>query len=408
MMSRQAVLGSFHRSSAGADLAVVEGAMGLYDGLDLAGSGSTAQLARLLGAPVILVVNATRMTRSVAALVSGYQRFEPEIDIAGVILNNVATGRHESMLVHAIKRYCQIPVLGCLPKARRVTIAERHLGLVPEGEAAPLVEKVARARELVESYVDIDAVVRVAQGAGALTPPAEPATPRPSARVRLGVIRDQAFSFYYPENLEALEQAGAELVYVNALEEAHLPAISGLYIGGGFPEVFAGQLQANRELRVEIATAIDQGLPVYAECAGLLYLARTLRWEGRTFEMVGALPIDVSFTERPQGHGYVAGHVVGENPFLEAGQRLRGHEFHYAKVQNADGLTMAYSLERGHGINKKRDGIIHKDVLAGFTHLHALSEPTWAEGLVNPTRSRETERQATAPAAPRSGDALQP
>ena len=408
MMSRQAVLGSFHRSSDGANLAVIEGAMGLYDGLDLAGSGSTAQLARLLGAPVILVVNATRMTRSVAALVSGYQRFEPEIDIAGVILNNVATGRHESMLVHAIKQYCQIPVLGCLPKARRVTIAERHLGLVPEGEAAPLVEKVARARELVESYVDIDAVLRVAQGAAALTPAAEPATPPTPAFMRLGVIRDQAFSFYYPENLEALEQAGAELVNVNALEDSHLPAVSGLYIGGGFPEIFAGRLQANGQLRREIAAAIDEGLPVYAECAGLLYLARTLRWEGRTFEMVGALPIDVSFTARPQGHGYVAGHVVGENPFLAVGQRLRGHEFHYARVETADDLTMAYSLERGHGIGRRRDGIVHKNVLAGFTHLHALGEPTWAEGLVNPTQSRKTEREATAPAAHCRGDALQP
>jgi cobyrinic acid a,c-diamide synthase len=226
--------------------------------------------------------------------------------------------------------------------------------------------------------------------------------------VRLGVIRDQAFSFYYPENLEALEQAGAELVYVNALEDSHLPAISGLYIGGGFPEVFAGRLQANSELRGEIAAAIDQGLPVYAECAGLLYLARTLRWEGRTFEMVGALPIDVSFTERPQGHGYVAGHVVGETPFLAVGQRLRGHEFHYAKVDNNDDLTMAYSLERGHGIGRKRDGIVHKNVLAGFTHLHALSEPRWAEGLVNATRSRGTEWAAAAPTAHGCGDALQP
>jgi cobyrinic acid a,c-diamide synthase len=408
MMSRQAVLSSFHRSSAGADVAVIEGAHGLYDGLDLAGSGSTAQLARLLGTPVILVVNATRMTRSVAALVSGYQRFEPEIDIAGVILNNVAGGRHESMLVHAIKQYCQIPVLGCLPKVTRVTIAERHLGLVPEGEAAALVEKVARARELAESYVDIDAVLRVAQGATALTPPVEYATPPARASVRLGVIRDQAFSFYYPENLEALEQAGAELVYVNALEDSQLPAVSGLYIGGGFPELFAGRLHANSQLRGEIAAAVDQGLPVYAECAGLLYLARTLRWEGRMFEMVGALPIDVSFTARPQGHGYIASDVVGENPFLEVGQRLRGHEFHYAKVENADNLTMAYCLQRGQGMGRKRDGIVHKNVLAGFTHLHALSEPRWAEGVVNPTRSRETERKATAPAAHRYGDALQP
>ncbi len=390
MMSREAVLGSFCRWSAGADLAVIEGAMGLYDGLDLAGSGSSAQLARLLGAPVILIVNTTRMTRSVAALVAGYQAFEPETNIAGVVLNGVATGRHESMLVHAIRQFCGIPVLGCLPKAPPVTIAERHLGLVPQGEGDSLVEKIARARELVESCVDIDAVLRIARSAPALTPPAGQVAPRPQATTRLGVIRDQAFSFYYPDNLEALEQAGAELVPVNALEDSHLPAVSGLYIGGGFPELFAGRLQANGQLRREIAAAVDQGLPVYAECAGLLYLARTLRWEERTFKMVGALPIDVSFTARPQGHGYVAGKVVRENPFLEAGKALRGHEFHYARLENTSGLEMAYRLERGRGIGRNRDGIIHKNVLAAFTHLHALSEPTWGERLVDAMRSTDS------------------
>jgi cobyrinic acid a,c-diamide synthase len=402
MMSREAVLGSFHRATAGVELAVIEGAMGLYDGLDVVGSGSTAQLARVLGAPVILVVNVTRMTRSVAALVSGYQHFEPDINLAGVILNNVATGRHESMLIHAITRYCQIPVLGCLPKAERATISERHLGLVPEGEADSLVEKVTKARELIESCVDIDAVVRVAQSAGALTPPAQGPVSQPQRLVRLGVIRDRAFSFYYPDNLEALEGAGAELVYINALEDPHLPAVSGLYIGGGFPEVFAEQLQANAQLRREIAVAIDEGLPVYAECAGLLYLARRLLWEGRTYEMVGALPVDVSFGTRPQGHGYVVSQVVGENPFFDVGQRLIGHEFHHGRLENADELPTAYRLERGQGIGQKRDGIVHKNVLAGFTHLHALSEPTWGERVVDPTRSAETGRQVMASRGPSS------
>ena len=408
MMSREAVLRSFHRASEGTDLALIEGAMGLYDGVDLAGSGSTAELARLLGVPVVLVVNVTRMTRSVAALVSGYQRFEPGVNIAGVILNNVATGRHESMLVHAIERYCKIPVLGCLPKAGRVTIAERHLGLVPEGEAAPLVEKVTKARELVESHVDIDAVLRVAQGAPALTQPNEPAFPRPAASVRLAVIRDQAFSFYYPENLEALEQAGAELVYINALEDCRLPAVSGLYIGGGFPELFAERLQANDQLRREIAVAIDEGLPVYAECAGLLYLARTLRWEDRSYEMVGALPIDVSFTARPQGHGYVAAQVLGENPFFDVGQRLLGHEFHYARVENADDLPTAYRLDRGQGLGGTRDGIVRRNVLAGFTHLHALSDPTWGERLVRAAQSAEGGRQTMVLGTHHRGEPVQP
>jgi cobyrinic acid a,c-diamide synthase len=226
--------------------------------------------------------------------------------------------------------------------------------------------------------------------------------------VRLAVIRDQAFSFYYPENLEALEQAGAELVYVNALEDSRLPAVSGLYIGGGFPELFAERLQANDRLRREIAVAIDEGLPVYAECAGLLYLARTLRWEDRSYEMVGALPIDVSFTARPQGHGYVAAEVLGENPFFDVGQRLLGHEFHYARVENADDLPTAYRLDRGQGLGGTRDGIVHRNVLAGFTHLHALSDPTWGERLVNATRLMVGGRQAMTPAAQHRGDTVQP
>lgn len=408
MMSQEAALGSFQRWSAEADVSIIEGAMGLYDGVDLAGSGSTAQLARLLGAPVILVVNVTRMTRSVAALVSGYQSFEPGVNIAGVILNNVATGRHESMLAHAIKQYCKIPVLGCLPKAGRATIAERHLGLVPQGEAPPLAEKVAETRELVESSVDVDAVVRIANDAPALPPPAESAPSLPCASVRVGVIRDQAFSFYYPDNLEALEQAGAELVHINALEDSHLPAISGLYIGGGFPELFAGRLEANDQLRREIALAIDEGLPVYAECAGLLYLARGLRWGEHTFNMVGALPINVSFTARPQGHGYVAGQVLGENPFFEMGQRLRGHEFHYGRVENAGDLPMAYGLERGQGIGGKRDGIVFKNVLAGFTHLHALGDLAWGERVVSAIQLAEGGRPAMAPAAHHRGSVVQP
>lgn len=386
MMAPDALLASFCRSSAGSDIAVIEGAMGLYDGLDLVGSGSTAQLARVLKAPVILVVNAMRMTRSVAALVRGYQDFEADVNIAGIILNNVASGRHESMLVHAVRQYCGIPVLGCMPKDGRLTIPERHLGLVPQGETAILAEKVEQARDLVESCVDLDGVVEVAGSAAPLTSPIAVTTPGRGERVRIGVIRDRAFSFYYPENLEALEEAGADLVYINALETSHLPAVSALYVGGGFPEIFAKALEDNTQLRREIAVAIEEGLPVYAECAGLLYLARRLWWDDRAADMVGALPIDVKFSARPQGLGYVAAEVVAGNPFFEKGKQLKGHEFHYAKVEDVGDLSLSYRLERGRGVDRNRDGIVHKNVLAGFTHLHAVGVPEWAQALVSRAR----------------------
>jgi len=387
MMSPDALLASYQRAVADADLALIEGAMGLYDGVDLAGSGSTAQLARLLGVPVILVVNVSRMTRSVAALVSGYQHFEPETRVAGVILNNVATRRHESMLVHSIKQHCGIPVLGSLPKDSRLSIPERHLGLTPQGEAAALAEKVELARELVESSIDLDGVLSLAREAGPVPAPADSQMRRAGKPVRFGVIRDQAFSFYYPENLEALEQAGAELVYVDALEAPHLPDVAGLYIGGGFPELFAEPLEANSRLRRELALAIEEGLPVYAECAGLLYLARRLHWNGQTAEMVGALPVEVEFEPRPQGHGYVAATVVARNPFFDVGQQLRGHEFHHARLENVGNLPLAYRLERGHGIGLGQDALVHRNVLAAFTHLHAVGVPDWGENLVSLARS---------------------
>lgn len=387
MMTPDALVASFHRATIDADLAIVEGAMGLYDGVDLAGSGSTAQLARTLSAPIILTIDTTRMTRSAAALVRGYQTFEPDINIAGVILNNVASGRHESMLVHAIKHHCGIPVLGCVPKDNRLTIPERHLGLVPQGESATIAERMEQLREFVESHVDLDGVLDIARGALPLPVPTEERASAHGNLVRLGVIRDRAFTFYYPENLEALEQAGAELVYIDALADSHLPNIDGLYIGGGFPEVFASELEANTPLRREIAKAIEGGLPTYAECAGLLYLSRRLRWEGRDAEMVGALPVDVSFTPRPQGHGYVAANVVAKNPLFEVGRQLRGHEFHYARLENTGDLRCAYHLERGHGIGQHQDALVYKNVLAGFTHLHAAGVPDWGERLVNMARA---------------------
>jgi len=396
MMEPSALTTTYRRASADADLALVEGAMGLYDGIDLAGSGSTAQVARLLGLPVILVVNVTRMTRSVAAMVGGYQRFEPDIDLAGVVLNNVATGRHESMLVHAIRQYCGIPVLGCLPKDGRLTIPERHLGLVPEGEAMAQAEKIGRAREVVERYVDLGGLLQLAREHTATRADVAPVAPTAAdggPRVRIGVIHDRAFSFYYPENLEALERAGAELVYVSALDDTRLPTVAALYIGGGFPEMFAERLAANVDLRRELARAIDDGLPVYAECAGLLYLARQLCWEGRVVPMVGALPVDVTFTAKPQGHGYVAATVVAENPLFPLGRQVRGHEFHHGRLADVGNLPLAYQLERGHGVGRTpqggeaRDGLVYKNVLAGFTHLHAVGVPDWGERLVKAARS---------------------
>jgi cobyrinic acid a,c-diamide synthase len=383
LMGREALVSAFGRGAAGCDVAVIEGAMGLYDGLDLEGSGSTAAMARWLGAPVLLVVNAQRMTRSVAALVQGYQRFEPETNIAGVILNGVARDRHRNMLTQAIERYCGLPVFGILPREESLAIPDRHLGLVPRGEDEALVPAIAAAREVVAAGFDLDRILEVARSARPLDVQAQQPPEARSAVTTVGVVRDRAFSFYYPENLEALQQAGAELVFVDSLRDAHLPAVDVLYIGGGFPEVFLTELEANGSLRAEIRAAVENGLPVYAECGGLMYLCRSITHQGRSGQMVGALPCEVTMTGRPQGHGYVAATVIGSNPFFSVGTALRGHEFHNSAITGADGLASVYQVTRGHGLDGRRDGLVYKNVLAAYTHLHALATPEWATALVS-------------------------
>ncbi len=385
MMGDEAALATFRHGAAGAEVSVIEGAMGLYDGVDLEGTGSTAQLARLLKAPILLVVDATRMTRSVAALVSGYQHFEPGVNLAGVVLNNVSRSRHEKMLVAAIERYCGIPVLGCLPKTELLAIPDRHLGLIPRAEDDRLVPAIENARRMAAEQLDLDRILEIGRTAPPL-PEGYGAAHRGEGRsARIAVLLDRVFTFYYPENLEALEQAGATLKYVDSLADPALPDVDGLYVGGGFPEVFMEQLEANGSLRKDIRRRIEEGMPVYAECAGLIYLSQRIRWEGRSCEMVGALPCEIEMTQKPQGHGYSVAGVVGDNPFFPPGTVLRGHEFHNSRVSSLDRrkVAFAYRLHKGAGIDAEHnDGLRVGNVLAAYTHLHAMAAPGWAESFV--------------------------
>jgi cobyrinic acid a,c-diamide synthase len=382
LMREEGARASFLQACRGVDFGLIEGAMGLYDGLYPSGRGSSAHLARLIHVPVILIVNTSRMTRSVAAMVTGYQHFEPETDIAGVILNSVSGKRHEHKLVGAIERYCGIPVLGLIPRDHDVHIAERHLGLIPfpeSEEAEPIVERIG---DKLEPHLDLDGILAVARRLG------PPLRGRPTSvrkeigHATIGVMRDRVFNFYYPENLEALSRAGAELVFINSLRD-RLPEIDGLYIGGGFPEFFLEELEANRSLRRDIAEAVEEGLPVYAECAGLMYLCRGICWQGQRHQMVGVIPAEVEICQRPQGHGYVVAQVSGENPLFPIGLVIRGHEFHHSKLSLSDEPGYAYRIRRGRGIDGRVDGIVYKNVFAAYAHVHALGVPTWAEAFVS-------------------------
>jgi len=378
----------------GASLGIVEGNKGLYDGLDLHGSNSNAALAAFLGAPVILVIDARGMTRGIAPLILGYQAFDQNIRIAGVILNQLGGARHEAKLRAVIRHYTGVPVLGAVQHDERMMIVERHLGLVPSNEAEAARERIDEIAGLIAAQVDLDEVLAVARQAGPLpastraggalapTPGAAPGAP-----VRVGIARDAAFGFYYPGDLEALRAAGAELVTFDALHDERVPLVDGLFIGGGFPETHMDALAANSGLRAELRAAIDAGLPAYAECGGLMYLARSIEWNGRRAEMAGAIPADIVMHARPVGRGYVHLRETGRGlwPALQPGEAalIRAHEFHYSSVENlAPGTRFAYAVERGHGIDGRNDGIVHKNLLASYAHLRDVAGNRWARRFV--------------------------
>lgn len=374
----------FIEASRDADIAVVEGAMGLYDGLDLEGSDSTAAIARTIASPVVLVIDATRMTRSAAAIVQGFQGFEPDLNIAGVILNKVARPRHEDILRNSIESYTGIPVIGAIPKQKDLHIADRHLGLIPAVEMGQIEEIMLCLGETVAENTDLDAVLSIAGQAAPLQPSSFKPDLNMQSYVRIAVVKDRVFSFYYPENLEALQRHGAELIMVNSLEDTELPDVDALYIGGGFPEVYAQGLQDNVSLRQSIRRAAAMGLPVYAECGGLMYLARRLFTDGKSYEMVGVLPCDTKMNSRPKGHGYSLMQVVQPNYLFAAGTLLRGHEFHHSHIVNPASQLMKCFLEvkRGYGLDGHMDGIVYQNVIASYNHLYAPGYPEWAANFV--------------------------
>ncbi|ATW27368.1 cobyrinate a,c-diamide synthase [Candidatus Formimonas warabiya] len=388
LMDDDAIRTSVFQTSFDSDIAVIEGAMGMFDGVDLMGSGSTAQVAKILKAPALLVVDCHRMTRSVAALVKGFKDFDPEVKLAGVILNNVARLRHQEMLSGAIERYCDLPVLGVIPKNVLHSIPNRHLGLIPAEEDLALQKAIAAIAQTAQDALDLGKIFDLACEAPVLSILDGETRIHPGGHgevpVTIGVIRDRAFSFYYPENLTSLEQAGARLVDINALENRCLPEIDALFIGGGFPEVFLDRLAENKTLRHLIAQKIEAGLPVYAECGGLMYLGRSIIKEEQRFPMVGVLPFDVVIKNKPQGHGYTVMDVAGANPFFALNSSVKGHEFHHSCLVDLDtgSIDFAFKVRRGHGIDGERDGIIYKNVLASYNHIHALGTKNWAERFV--------------------------
>jgi len=396
MMSKEQIRTTFQTHSLGKDISVIEGAMGLFDGLDVEGSNSTAELAHIIQAPVILVVNCTRITRSVAALINGVTGFDSRITIGGVVLNNVARPRHQNIMTESIKKYCNVPVIGMLPKSKNIEIPDRHLGLIPAGEQDMLLERVDNLGRLVSENIDLDLLLKIA-GQAVDLPKIEkkPLIINSEPKPKIGVIKDRAFSFYYPENLEALTGEGAELVEINSMTTENLPEVDALYIGGGFPEMMPEEISGNVALRQDILNAAQDGMPIYAECGGLMYLTKAIVTENAEYPMVGVFDCKVQMEKKPQGHGYAIQEVLAGNPFYPEGFVLKGHEFHHSSIiELSEQQQFGFLTQRGKGIADGKDALVYKNVLATYHHLHASSVELWAEQLVKKAKVYQENKLA--------------
>ncbi len=375
---------SFVRHSLTADIAVIEGSRGLFDGSDGVGASSSAELAKTLGAPVILVIDATKMTRTAAALALGCKAMDPDLKIGGIVLNRVAGARHEKTLRDSIRHTVDIPLIGAVPKLPAHDLPQRHLGLLTLHEHPEAGGSIGRLAQVARDYIDLEALVAIARDADPLSviAPRVPVAPLRQS-VRIGVIQDGAFQFYYPENLEALERQGAHIVRVSALSDQRLPEIDALYIGGGFPETHAAGLSAIESFRSSVKEAADAGLPVYAECGGLMYLTQSIIIDGAEYPMAGVFEVQTILERKPQGLGYIEVTVVGENPFYPKGALVRGHEFHYSRLSPLARLASqcVFRVNRGCGMGNGMDGLIYKNTLASYMHVHACGTTVWAENL---------------------------
>ena len=387
LIDEPTVLASFVTRAQGVDGAIVEGNRGLFDGMDIYGSHSTANLAKLLRSPLILVIDCTKTTRTAAALVLGCQQMDQGVDIKGVVLNQIAGSRHAHIVRSTIEQNCNIPILGEIPKLGDFPLQERHMGLTPPQEHRRLADALSIADKIAEKYLDLDKVWEVAGTAPDLEAQAlhnDFADKGAAQSVRIGVVRDSAFQFYYPENLEALERCGAEIMEISALDDAELPHVDALYIGGGFPETHAELLSQNSSFRNSVNQAAEKGMPIYAECGGAIYLGEQVSINAKIYPMVGVFPVDFSLEKKPQGHGYTIVQADTPNPFFKTGTTIRGHEFHYSKISHwrSDQIALTFAVKRGNGFDGKRDGLCYKNVLSTYTHVHALGERRWAEALV--------------------------
>lgn len=395
LMPEKTIHEIYSRASKGADISVIEGVRGLYEGYD-GDLGSTAQIAKMLHAPVIFVVDARSITRSAAALVKGYMDFDPEVEIKGVILNKVGSERHAQKARKEIERYCGVEVVGVIPRNDSMHLAMRHLGLVPvlEGETRHegFVERLNKIRQIVEEGLEIDRILEIASEAEPLPVP-EPDLYKENDTgkgIRIGVALDEAFNFYYRDNLELMELSGAKVVPFSPVRDQTLPKVDGIYIGGGYPELYTKELSENERMRESIVQAHENDLPIYAECGGLMYLAREIDWEGNRREMVGLVPGHVR-KGSIRVVSYVNGSLTRDCVLGPAGAHIMGHEFHHSEIVMDEDVDYAIRLDRGTGIKDGRDGVKDGNMIASYAHIHGASYRGFPSEFIRACKNTRTK-----------------
>jgi cobyrinic acid a,c-diamide synthase len=389
MMGERGVLNEFGKISSEADIAVIEGVMGLFDGVSgKSDFGSTAHVARILNAPIILVIDASRAGGSIAALVYGFLNFDKRLDILGLVLNNVASQKHFNTVIEAIRSKMNIPILGVISKNKDLVLRERHLGLIPVLETRGLIErKILQTSRLVSEELSLRRLrsFHVTRKISESLPSKKHSEPA----VRIAIAKDESFNFYYPDTAESLELNNAEVVYFSPVNDKKLPdRVSGIILGGGFPEILAEELAKNHYIKKSILREAERGMPIYAECGGLMYLTKTItvyhKGKREKKKMIGLIEADTSMDDK-----LTLNYTEAENSgaFFKDIKKIRGHEFHYSRIHNiGKDLKFAYALRRGNGIFNKKDGLIVYNCLASYMHLHFGGNQRLARRVVDMCR----------------------
>ncbi|CAG0998514.1 MAG: cobyrinic acid a,c-diamide synthase [Candidatus Methanoperedens nitroreducens] len=366
MMGERGVLETFARASRGAEYCIIEGVMGLFDGLDATEIASSAHIAKILDVPVLLVINAHGVSRSIAAIVKGFSEFDRSVSIQGIILNNTGSDRHIKLIRDSLHGAgIKIPVIGALPGNKELSIPSRHLGLHMSGENHP---KTSERANFIEQHINMDSVKIIAEN----FKPYDIDLKESNVRfdVKIGIANDRAFCFYYQDTFDSLKISGAELIFFSPMSD-RLPDVDGIYLGGGYPELFAKELEASGT-RHEIKKAAEDGMPIYGECGALLYLCNSLKTD-KAYKMAGVFGASSRMTGKLQGLGYTEAEAIMDSPIAKKGKLIRGHEFHYSITECDRDARLVYRLRRGKGIIEGRDGLIEHNTMASYMHTHPAS-----------------------------------